>query len=143
MLPGRYRPLTSSVIPGGYGSVQPVQDTYLDRVVLFKSMKDNKDNHQLLNEVKGLSSARSRHVVEIYDVVFDENGAIVGIIIEFLKGRDYEGFYFEAAGNVEGYLKALYQIATALADLHAVGVVHRDLKLQNLKESGKRSAKSC
>ena len=135
ILPPRYRPLTASVIPGGFGSVQAMRDEFLDRTVLFKSMLDNANNGQLLNEIQGLSKARSRHVVEIYDVIFDGDGSIAGIIIELLGGRDYETFHQEAAASPHEYLRALYQIATALADLHAAGVVHRDLKLQNLKSS--------
>lgn len=133
MLPKRYEPLTASVMPGGFGSVQPFRDTYLDRVVLFKSMKDNKDNGQLINEIRGLSKARSRHVVEIYDVIYDSRGDVAGVVIENLTGRGYEGFCTEAASNIHGYILVLYQIASALADMHAAGVVHRDIKLDNLK----------
>ena len=44
-------------------------------------------------------------------------------------------FHLEAAQSPYIYLKVLYQIATALRDLHAVGIIHRDLKLENFKES--------
>ncbi|SPD46711.1 protein kinase domain-containing protein [Cupriavidus neocaledonicus] len=135
MLPDRYKPLTATLIPGGFGAVQPVHDTYLDRTVLFKSMHDADNNAQLANEVRALSRARSRHVVEIYDVITDRVGAVQGIIIELLEGRDYVQFWQEAPGDIRGYLKALYQIALALSDLHAAGIVHRDIKLENLKDS--------
>jgi len=135
MLPSRYRQLTKSVIPGGFGAVQKVRDIYLERDVLFKSMKNNTDNDQLLNEIQGLSKARSRHVVEIYDVIKGKGDAIIGVIIELLEGRDYHNFFDEAVGNLKGYLRTIFQIGTALSDLHAVGVTHRDLKLENLKNS--------
>lgn len=135
MLPDRYKPRTATLIPGGFGAVQPVHDTYLDRTVLFKAMHDADNNAQLANEVRALSRARSRHVVEIYDVITDPVGAVQGIIIELLEGRDYLHFWQEAAGDINGYLRALYQIALALADLHEAGIVHRDIKLENLKDS--------
>jgi eukaryotic-like serine/threonine-protein kinase len=135
MLPQRYKPLTNTVIPGGFGTVQKVLDTYLDRTVLFKSMQDHKNNAQLINEVQTLSKARSRHVVEIYDVIYDERGNVAGIIIELLKGRDYLTFHNEAQASPALFIRALYQIGTAIADLHKVGIIHRDIKLDNLKES--------
>ena len=135
MLPPRYQPVTRSVIPGGFGSVQKVRDTFLDREVLFKSMQDKANNAQLVNEIQALSKARSRHVVEVYDVIRDEQDDVVGIIIELLTGRDFSQFYTEDKSNSHNYLRALYQIATALRDLHSADVVHRDLKLDNLRES--------
>jgi serine/threonine protein kinase len=135
ILPVRYQPITENVILGGFGSVQQVLDTFLGREVLFKSMQDKDNNSQLLNEIQGLSKARSRHVVEIYDVICDDHGSVIGIIIEMLNGRDYLKFHAEAKDNPLGYLLALYQIATGLSDLHAANVVHRDLKLDNLRES--------
>lgn len=134
-LPPRYQPINSNPLQGGFGSVQPVIDTYLGRTVLFKWMQDPANDAQLLNEIQHLSKARSRHVVEIYDVVKADDGHVTGIIIEQLTGRDYLTFYQEAHSNPDGYLRALYQIATALVDLHNAGIVHRDLKLENLRSS--------
>ncbi len=135
MLPARYKVLTKGSLEGGFGTVVPVQDTYLRRIVLFKSMKDAANNDQLANEIRGLSRARSRHVVEIYDVIKDGSGTIQGVVIERLRGRDFVEFYKEAAADPVGYQKILYQVAAALRDVHAAGVIHRDIKLENFKES--------
>lgn len=134
-LPSRYKLLTKGVMSGGFGSITPLEDTYLRRVVLLKAMQDNKNNNQLLNEIQGLCEARSLHVVEIYDIVKNEKGAVQGVIIERLRGRDFVNFHLEAESQPAIFLKILYQIATALRDLHAAGIVHRDLKLDNFKES--------
>jgi eukaryotic-like serine/threonine-protein kinase len=134
-LPQRYKTLTKSVLAGGFGTVVPLEDTFLRRVVLLKVMQDAANNAQLQNELKSLCKARSRHVVEVYDVIANEKGEIVGVVIERLRGRDFSAFHEEATNNPQGYLKVLYQISCALRDLHAVGIVHRDLKLDNFKES--------
>lgn len=134
-LPSRYKTLTKSVQVGGFGAVVPLEDKFLRRVVLLKVMQDTANNAQIEGELKGLSKTRSRHVVEIYDIIPNEKGEIVGVVIERLRGRDFSRFYEEAANNPKGYLKILYQLACALRDIHAVGVVHRDLKIDNFKES--------
>ncbi len=134
-LPPRYKTLTKGVLAGGFGSVIPLEDTFLRRVVLLKVMHDAANNAQLQNEIRGLCKARSRHVVEVYDVLTNENGEVAGVIIERLRGRDFSEFHKEAAHNPDSYLKVLYQVATALRDLHDVGIIHRDLKLDNFKES--------
>ena len=134
-LPPRYKKLTKSVLAGGFGTIIPLEDTFLRRVVLLKVMQDAANNAQLQNELKGLCRARSRHVVEVYDVIANEKGEITGVVVERLRGRDFSAFYKEAASNPQAYLKILYQLACALRDLHAVGIIHRDLKLDNFKES--------
>lgn len=134
-LPQRYKTLTKSVLAGGFGAVIPLEDTFLRRVVLLKVMQDTANNVQLQNELRGLCKARSRHVVEVYDVILNSDGEITGVIIERLRGRDFSAFHNEAGGNPQLYIKILYQLACALRDLHAVGIVHRDLKIDNFKES--------
>ncbi len=134
-LPQRYKALAKGALSGGFGTVIPLEDTFLRRVVLLKVMQDATNNEQIQNEVKGLCKARSRHVVEVYDVIANEHDEIIGVVIERLRGRDFLTFHEEAAGNPQLYIKILYQLACALRDLHAVGIVHRDLKLDNFKES--------
>lgn len=135
VLPERYKKGRSEALSGGFGVAQKVHDTFLDRTVVYKSMQDSNDNGQLLQEIRAIAAARSRHVVEIYDVIFDSDVKVAGIVIEHLPGREFSEFYKEAAVSVAAYLRVLYQLATAVRDIHAAGVTHRDLKLGNIRES--------
>jgi len=141
VLPPRYKPITGTLVRGGYGAVQAVEDLYLGRKVLFKEMFDPANNAQLLTEIQALSKARSRHVVELYDVLRDRDGQVAGIVMEYLTGRDFSGFSSEARTDCTGFLKLVYQLASALTDLHSAGVIHRDIKLDNFKESASRLLK--
>jgi serine/threonine protein kinase len=134
-LPARYSAITSTLMSGGFGNVQPVRDNFLGRDVLFKFMQSGNDNEQLHNEIKMLAKARSKHIVEIYDVIKNEQGIVQGIIIEYLKGRSFENFHLEASSDPTGYLKIIYQIAQAIKALHDADIIHRDLKLDNIKTS--------
>ncbi|ECP1569241.1 protein kinase, partial [Salmonella enterica] len=120
---------------GGFGEVRLLHDNFLGRKILCKSMSNPDNNDQLYNEIIALSKARSRHVVEIYDVLFDQNRNVSGIIIEYLDGRDFSKFYLEYENNPEEFLKILFQIASGLYDLHKAGITHRDMKLENIKAS--------
>lgn len=135
VLPSRYRPVTGTLLRGGYGAVQAVKDLFLGRVVLFKEMFDTANNAQLLTEIQALSKARSRHVVELYDVLRDSHGQVAGIVMEYLTGRHFSGFSSEVRTDCTGFLKLVFQLASALTDLHSAGVIHRDIKLDNFKES--------
>jgi serine/threonine protein kinase len=134
-LPPRYRTLAKSSLAGGFGTVIPLEDSFLRRVVLLKVMQDAANNAQLKNELTALCKARSRFVVEVYDVIANAKGEIEGVVTERLRGRDFSAFHKEAASHPRVYLKILYQLACALRDLHAAGIVHRDLKIDNFKES--------
>ncbi|RYY23015.1 MAG: serine/threonine protein kinase [Sphingomonadales bacterium] len=135
MLPPRYVLSSGAVMPGGFGAVVAVHDSFLDRDVLFKYMQDRGNNAQLLNEVQGLSKARSKHVIEIYDVVKSADGNLLGIIIEQLTGKDHPALCLDARRSANEFLRIAYQLATAIRDLHAAGVVHRDIKLANMRQS--------
>ena len=117
---------------GGYGEASVLRDTFLDRDVVFKTIRRPHDSDQLLKEMRLIAVARSRHVVEIYDIVSDGTGLVTGIVLEFLPGAAYADVH-NLSGDI--YLRTLYQIASGLADLHSLGIVHRDLKPENFRDS--------
>lgn len=109
-------------------------DRHLDRLVLIKTLADGIDQERLLDEVTALSAVRSKHVVQIYDVIRDGAGEIVGLVEEFLEGADLDS-RLPIKDRTE-FLKTAYAIACGLADIHAAGLVHRDIKPNNMKFDG-------
>ncbi len=51
VLPPRYQRIKTAQLSGGYGVVEKVHDTFLDRTVVFKTMQDSQNKDQHLNEI--------------------------------------------------------------------------------------------
>jgi eukaryotic-like serine/threonine-protein kinase len=129
-LPTRYQS-TGTSASGGFGNVVFCKDIHLDRFVAIKSIKDVSEKHRLFDELNALMLLRSKHVVQIFDIVPGENDTI-GIVQEYIAGDDlWESPIPKISG--EHYLKTLWQIASGIADIHDAEVIHRDIKPNNMK----------
>lgn len=128
-LPARYVPngVTDS---GGFGSVVYCQDKHLDRPVAIKFIKETSEIHRLIDELNALMRLRSKHVVQVYDRINGENDTI-GIVEEYIDGEDL--LNSPTPQTLYDYLKTLWQIASGIADIHEVDVIHRDIKPNNMK----------
>jgi eukaryotic-like serine/threonine-protein kinase len=130
-LPPRYKPSGKAFDDGGMSETIVCTDTHLDREVVVKSLKPGADPKRILDELAALQAIRSKHVVQIYDVIRDDKGAVVAIIEEYLPGDDLTAVATPAA--VDDFLRLAYPIAEGIADIHAHKRVHRDIKRQNMK----------
>ena len=131
ILPARYTKVGSPFAGGGMSTAFECTDEHLDRSVLVKVLQQGVDQKRILDEVQALSAVRSKHVVQIYDVIKDNAGGVIALVEEFVSGDDLNQKIPIADGN--GFLRTIYSIACGLADIHAVGVVHRDIKPNNMK----------
>lgn len=129
-LPERYVP-DGDIKAGGFGSVFFCDDSHLERKVAIKVINDRRQQRRISDEVKALLQMRSKHVVQVYDVVVSAGGDL-GIVQEFIDGQDL----FESdlpRRSVDDYLKTLWQIASGISDIHQAGLIHRDIKPNNMK----------
>ncbi|HEX8421648.1 MAG TPA: serine/threonine-protein kinase [Sphingomonas sp.] len=133
-LPARYEKVGSPFSGGGMSTAFKCKDKHLDRHVLIKVLQQGVDQKRILDEVKALSAVRSKHVVQIYDVLKNSFGAVTALVEEFLPGQDLNDFV--PIKDIGTFLRHVYAIACGLADIHAVGVVHRDIKPINMKIDG-------
>lgn len=131
-IPPRYVP-TGQVLAGGMGEVLICQDTSLEREVAIKFIQDVRDQRRLFDEIAALQKIRSKHVVQIFDVFLNEVDRRIGVVQEYISGNDLVSFAERESISLNEYLKVLYQIASGISDIHAQGLIHRDIKPNNMK----------
>lgn len=129
-IPDRYKP-DGGLDSGGFGAVVFCEDRHLSRRVAIKFIKNPVDNRRVLDEIHALLKLRSKHVVQIYDIIHGRAGEI-GIVEEFIDGPDLWDHPVPRK-SIEIYLKTLWQISSGLADIHSFGIIHRDIKPNNMK----------
>lgn len=96
---------------------------------------------RFLREGRVLQSVRHPHVVEIYDLV--KEGDVFGIVMQLVEGEDLRHAAARGVLRPADAAELLAQTASALAAVHARGVVHRDVKPENIlvtAGNGRRTA---
>lgn len=133
IIAGRYK-VTGSSLVGGMAAVWPCQDTILERTVAIKVMPGGANRRRVLDEISALLKMRSKHVVQVYDVLKLGQDDL-GIVQEFIVGVDLLDPSLVPKTSIE-YLKLVWQIASGISDIHSVDVIHRDIKPNNMKLDG-------
>jgi eukaryotic-like serine/threonine-protein kinase len=121
---------------GGMGAVYKARDCELDRMVALKIIRPELAVHaQILARFKQeLILARRithKNVIRIFDL--GEADGLKFITMEFVEGKDLSSLIKEKGRlSFEECADMIYQTCTALDAAHSEGVVHRDLKPQNI-----------
>jgi len=121
---------------GGMGAVYKARDTELERLVALKLIRPElASNPEILHRFKQeLILAREvthRNVIRIFDL--GQAKGIKFITMEFVEGRDLRTLLRER-GKLppDEAVQIIAQVCRALDAAHSAGVVHRDLKPQNI-----------
>lgn len=130
IVPSRYSATGNSVV-GGMGEVHACTDEHLNRKVVFKVLKHGEESRRLLDEQKALLQLRSKHVVQLYDVVevVDDGLTKRALVLEYIEGQTLGFHSFDIGFD---FVELLWQIACGLAAIHEVGIIHRDIKPSNI-----------
>lgn len=122
---------------GSMGLVYRCRHTVLDRTVALKIIRqdlaqDEETVGRFVTEARAASAIGSSHIVEVLDFGKLPDGAAY-IVLEYLEGLTL-GEALDAPGgfSVGDALDVAIQITEALSAAHAIGVVHRDLKPDNV-----------
>jgi Tol biopolymer transport system component/serine/threonine protein kinase len=128
---GRYV-LTSRLGEGGMGEVFAARDSELGRMVAVKLLASSATGDavaRFIQEAKAASALNHPNIITIYEVI--HSSSRVAIVMELVDGMPLRQLC-GAPLPVDRVLHIGEQIARALAAAHARGIVHCDLKPENL-----------
>lgn len=134
-LDGRYE-IRELIGVGGMANVYKAFDVKEERVVAVKILREEyMDNDEFMrrfrNESRAISLLNHPNIVKVYDVIFSNR--IQSIVMEYIDGITLKDYIDQE--KVLNWKEAVYftvQILKALQHAHDKGIVHRDIKPQNI-----------
>jgi serine/threonine protein kinase len=118
---------------GGMGVVYKAQDTKLDRFVALKFLPphvaaSSDDKARFLQEAKAVASLAHPNICTIYSVEEEEGKAF--IVMEYVEGKTLKDL--DQNRPLKQAIEIGIQVADGLAAAHEKGIVHRDIKPDNI-----------
>lgn len=131
---GNYQ-IEKQIGAGGMGTVFRARDTRLDRAVAVKVLtsdfNDDPDRiHRFRQEARAASLLNHPNIVSLYDA--DQEQGVYYIATELVEGKTLRQLAAEGPVPVRQLLDIAAQSASALAAAHDAGIVHRDVKPENI-----------
>lgn len=121
---------------GGMGMVFEAIDLQLNRAVALKvihpdTQSDPKARERFLHEAQACAALRHDHIVPIYQV--GEDHGVIFLAMPLLQGLALDRWLqTHKQPHLMQVLRIGREVADGLAAAHAVGIVHRDIKLANI-----------
>jgi eukaryotic-like serine/threonine-protein kinase len=121
---------------GGMGEVYLGKDTRLQRKVALKFLpthftKDLKHLQRFQQEARAVAALSHPNVCTIHEVIETGEGRHC-IVMEHVDGVTLRARIAESRMDVREALDVAIQVASALSSAHAAGIVHRDIKSENI-----------
>ena len=135
VLAGRYE-ILSVLGEGGMGAVYKAKDRELNRTVALKVIRPELARNSAIverfkHELRLSHQVTHKNVIRIYDL--GESHGVKFITMEFIDGQDLRSLIREKQKfSPEEAVETMRQVCQALDAAHSVGVIHRDLKPQNI-----------
>ena len=135
LLDGRYE-VSGRIAQGGMAVVYSAFDTRLDRTVAVKVMHpalaaDEDFVARFRREAKAAAKLSSPHVVSVTDQGRD--GDVIFLVMELVEGRTLREVLREAGRlSAPEALEIMIPVLEALAAAHRAGLIHRDVKPENV-----------
>lgn len=133
---GSYR-LDSLIGEGGMGCVYAARHVRLGRVAAVKVLRtsyaaDAEYVERFFDEARVVNAIRHPNIIDIFDFVEVESPLRVACIMELLEGHTLRTTLKARTLSLEETINLGLQLADALAAVHGLQVVHRDLKPDNV-----------
>ena len=138
LIDGRYQ-LIRQMAAGGMATIYEALDTRLDRKVAVKVMhphlaQDEQFVERFIREAKASAALSHPNIVSVQDQGWNQHGApAVFLVMELVEGHTLREYLNEqGALSVDAGIKFLLPVLSALAAAHKMGIVHRDIKPDNI-----------
>ena len=135
VLDGRYKILEMLGV-GGMAFVLKAEDLMMNRIVAIKILNDQYNGDEqaetrFINESKAVAMLSHKNIVSVYDVAIYPD--MKYIVMEYLDGITLKE-YLDKKGALPWKEACIYigQVLRALEHAHSKGVIHRDIKPQNI-----------
>ncbi len=131
---GPYR-IEEQIGVGGMGEVYKAFDDRLERWVAIKRIRDDKDQghenrERFQREARATARLNHSSIVHLYDIFRD--GGSDCIVMEFVEGMTLDKLIRNGPLEAVQAASLGHEIASGLAEAHAKGIIHRDLKVENV-----------
>lgn len=131
---GKYR-LLDSLGEGGMGAVFEAEHVLTHKHAAIKWLHAGHLGHEevlrrLLHEARASARVRHHNVVDVYDVLIE--GRAVALVMELLTGEPLSARMARGELSFHELLQLLLPAMRGVAAAHAAGVVHRDVKPDNI-----------
>ncbi len=134
---GPYKVL-SPLGTGGMSEVWKARDTRLDRIVALKTSRASFDD-RFEREARAVASLNHPNIVALYDV--GREGEVSYLVTELVEGETLRAVLSRDPMPLRRALELGAQIAEGLAAAHQIGIVHRDMKPENIMVTREGRAK--
>jgi len=129
---------------GGMGEVYRARDTRLGRTVAIKVLPadvtgDPARRDQFLRDAGASAALSHPNIAALYEIGEDQGHLFLAL--EYVPGEPLSAVIGGRPINLRHAISLAVQIADALAEAHAAGIVHRDIKSANLMVTPKGNAK--
>ena len=147
LIDGRYQ-LLRQVANGGMAAIYEAIDTRLDRKVAVKIMhshlaQDDAYVSRFIREAKAAAALSHPNIVAVQDQGWNQNGVpAVFLVMELIEGHTLREYLNERGRfEIKDAINYLTPILSALSAAHGLGIVHRDVKPENIMISNEGRVK--
>jgi eukaryotic-like serine/threonine-protein kinase len=133
---GKYR-VERTLAEGGMGVVVVAKHIHLQQSVALKFLRGDVGTEwdalaRFRGEAKAVAQLRSEHVAHVLDAGVTDDG-VPYMVMEYLEGRSLgRKLQIQGAFEIASAVEYVIQACEGLAEAHARGIVHRDIKPYNL-----------